>query len=416
MKQSQLFTKTLKDVSKEEVSLNAQLLIRAGFIDKEMAGVYSYLPLGLRVLRKIEQIIREEMNAIDGQEVLLTTLQSKEHWQATNRWNDDVMDIWFKTKLKNEVELGLAPTHEEPLTLIMRKHIHSYKDLPKYVYQFQTKFRNEIRSKSGLMRGREFLMKDLYSFSRTTEELDDYYEKVKDAYMKVYSRLGLGEITYITFASGGSFSKFSHEFQTISEVGEDTIYVDEEKRIAINKEVYTDEVFEMLNIDKNKLVEKKAVEAGNIFKLGTKYSEALNLKFVDKDGSTKPVIMGSYGIGVSRVMGIIAEIFNDENGLIWPENIAPYRVHLVGLNLDEQPVKERADNIYTKLKANNIEVLYDDRLDVTPGQKFAESDLIGIPHRIVVSKRTEDKVEYKKRDESSADLTEFHKILETLIN
>ncbi len=414
MRQSRLFTKTQKEAPKDEISKNAQLLIKAGFINKEMAGVYSYLPLGLRVLRKIEQIIREEMNAIDGQEILLTALQQKGHWQASGRWSDDTMDIWFKTKLKNNVELGLAPTHEEPLTNLMKKHIHSYKDLPKYVYQFQTKFRNEVRSKSGLMRGREFLMKDLYSFSRTTSELDEYYEKSKDAYMKVYKRLGLGEITVVTFASGGSFSKFSHEFQTISEAGEDTIYVDEDKNIAINKEVYNDEVFKLLDIDPKKLVEKKAIEVGNIFKLGTKYSEALNLTFVDKDGSTKPVIMGSYGIGVSRLMGTIAEIFNDEKGLVWPENIAPFKVHLVGLNLDDEDVKVQAEKAYQSLTNDGVEVLFDDRVDVTPGKKFAEADLIGIPHRIIISKRTNSKVEYKDRIDEESQLLDIKNVIDKM--
>ena len=414
MRQSRLFTKTQKEAPKDEISKNAQLLIKAGFINKEMAGVYSYLPLGLRVLRKIEQIIREEMNAIDGQEILLTALQQKGHWQASGRWSDDTMDIWFKTKLKNNVELGLAPTHEEPLTNLMKKHIHSYKDLPKYVYQFQTKFRNEVRSKSGLLRGREFLMKDLYSFSRTTSELDEYYEKSKDAYMKVYKRLGLGEITVVTFASGGSFSKFSHEFQTISEAGEDTIYVDEDKNIAINKEVYNDEVFKLLDIDPKKLVEKKAIEVGNIFKLGTKYSEALNLTFVDKDGSTKPVIMGSYGIGVSRLMGTIAEIFNDEKGLVWPENIAPFKVHLVGLNLDDEDVKVQAEKAYQSLTNDGVEVLFDDRVDVTPGKKFAEADLIGIPHRIIISKRTNSKVEYKDRIDEESQLLDIKNVIDKM--
>jgi prolyl-tRNA synthetase len=269
------------------VALNAQLLIRAGFVYKVMAGVYAYLPLGLRVLENIKQIIREEMDAVGGREISLTALQHKDVWEASGRWSDDVMDVWFKTRLANGTELGLAPTHEEPLTKLMKNFISSYKDLPVYPYQFQIKFRNELRSKSGLMRGREFWMKDLYSFSRTQEEHDAFYEIVTEAYHNVYDRLGIGDITYKTFASGGSFSKFSHEFQTLSPVGEDIIYVHKEKRIAINEEVYTDEVLADLGVTREELTEEKAVEVGNIFTLGTKYSDALDLTFTDVDGESK---------------------------------------------------------------------------------------------------------------------------------
>lgn len=384
MRVSNLFTKTSKTAPGDEVAKNAQLLIRAGFIHKEMAGVYAYLPLGKRVLEKIVQIIREEMDAIGGNEISLTALQQKDAWEASGRWSDDVMDVWFKTKLANGSELGLAPTHEEPLTKLMKSFISSYKDLPVYPYQFQIKFRNELRSKSGLMRGREFWMKDLYSFSRTQEEHDAFYEKISEAYDRVYARLGLGEITYKTFASGGSFAKYSHEFQTLSPVGEDKIYVHEGKRIAINEEVYNDEVLADLGVSRDELVEKTAVEVGNIFTLGTKFSDALDLSYTDEDGTKKQVIMGSYGIGPSRVMGLIAEHFSDDKGLVWPESVAPAKVYLV--RIGGEVAVEHADALYQELTSKGIEILYDDR-DDRPGAKFADAELMGIPYRLTVSDR-----------------------------
>ena len=384
MRVSKLFTKTSKTAPGDEVAKNAQLLIRAGFINKEMAGVYDYLPLGKIVLNKIIDIIREEMDAIGGNELSLTALQQKDSWEASGRWDDTVMDVWFKTKLASGSELGLAPTHEEPLTKLMKSFISSYKDLPVYPYQFQIKFRNELRSKSGLMRGREFWMKDLYSFSRTQEEHDAFYEVISQAYDRVYARLGLGEITYKTFASGGSFAKYSHEFQTLSPVGEDKIYVHKAKNLAINEEVYNDEVLADLGISKDELVEETAVEVGNIFTLGTKFSDALDLNYTDEDGTSKRVIMGSYGIGPSRVMGLIAEHFSDEKGLVWPENIAPATVYLV--RIGGEGATAHADTLYEELKGRGIEVLYDDR-DERPGAKFADAELMGIPYRVTVSDR-----------------------------
>src|SRR5680860_514896 len=305
MRFSELFTKTRKDTPSDEVSKNAQLLIRAGFISKEMAGVYSYLPLGLRVFNNIVEIIRQEMNAIGGQEIFMTALQRPEVWKASQRWDDEAISVWFKTKLANGKEIGLATTHEEPLTDLMRQFISSYKDLPAYPYQFQTKFRNELRSKSGIMRGREFIMKDLYSFSKDRAEHDEFYELAKQAYGKVFDRIGIGEDTFVTFASGGSFSKFSHEFQTLAEAGEDTIYLSRDKKLAINKEVYNDEVLAELGLDKDELEEVRAAEVGNIFTLGTKFSDALNLVYTDENGIKQPVFMGSYGIGPGRTMGCL---------------------------------------------------------------------------------------------------------------
>lgn len=385
MRQSSLFTKTRRDNPKDEVSKNAQLLIRAGYINKEMAGAYSYLPLGLRVLNNIIDIIREEMNGIGGQEVLLTTLQEPEKWQKSGRWSDEVVDIWFKTKLANDTELGLANTHEEPIAAIMSSHINSHKDLPKYVYQFQTKFRNELRAKSGLMRSREFIMKDLYSFNKTEEDFKEFYNRCASAYMRVFERVGLASKTYRTFASGGSFSKFSDEFQTVCDAGEDTIYIHKERGVAVNKEVYTDEVLAELGLDKAELVEAKAIEVGNIFPLGTKYSEALGLTYRDENDKEQPVVMGSYGIGPGRLMGTIAEIFADEAGLVWPEAVAPFRIHLIRLG-DNLEVVKWADQTYSDLTKAGISVLYDDR-DLSAGEKFADADLLGLPYRVVVSEK-----------------------------
>ncbi len=387
MRQSQLFTKTRKEAPKDEVSRNAELLIRAGYIYKEMAGAYAYLPLGLRVFNKIVAIIREEMNRIGGQEVVLTALQQKERWTPTDQWDDEKVDIWFKTSLKNGTELGLAPTHEPPLTNMMKDFISSYRNLPAYIYQFQTKFRNEVRAKSGIMRSREFVMKDLYSFSRDEKEHAAYYEKAKQAYVAIFNRLGIGAETYVTFASGGMFSKFSHEFQTVSPVGEDTVYVNEAKRVAVNKEVYNDEVLKDLGMSKSDFVEKKAIEVGNIFNLGTRFSDALGLKYKDVEGKMHPVIMGCYGIGPGRVMGTIVEVHSDDKGIVWPESVAPFKIHLVALHDKADVVKKAADELYESLSAKGVEVLYDDR-DASAGEKFSDADLIGIPWRYVISEKT----------------------------
>lgn len=386
MRLSQLFTKTSKTVPADETARNAQLLIQAGFIHKEMAGVYAYLPLGKRVLHNISQIVREEMNAIGGNEVWMTVLQPKDIWEKTDRWDDKKVDNWFKTKLANGTELGVGLTHEEPITDMLHDFATSYKDYPIYIYQIGTKFRNELRAKSGLMRGREFLMKDLYSFSRTQKEHDDFYEKAAEAYLKVYDRLGLGDITYRTYASGGIFSKFSDEFQTLSDIGEDTIYLHEGKRVGVNKEVYNDEVLEHLGLKKEELVEKRAVEVGNIFPLGSKYSDALDLYYTDEQGQQQSLIMGCYGIGVSRLMGLLAEHFADEKGLVWPEAVAPAKVYIARLG-DEAEVKKQADELYDRLTQSGTQVLYDDR-DLRAGQKFADADLLGIPYRVVISDKT----------------------------
>lgn len=399
MRQSQLFTKTRREAPADEVSKNAILLTRAGFINKEMAGVYSYLPLGLKVLRKIENIIREEMNAVGGQEILMPALQVKERYEATNRWDDSEVDIWFKTKLANNTELGLGFSHEENLSPIMKNFLSSYRDLPVAVYQIQNKFRNELRSKSGIMRGREFLMKDMYSYSLTQTQHDEYYERVKQAYLKLFERFGLAEKTFITFASGGSFSKFSHEFQTLSDAGEDTIYLDRNKKLAVNKEVLSDEILDELGLDKGELEEVKAIEVGNIFSLGTKFSEPFDLKVTDEIGGAVTPIMGCYGLGLGRVMGTIVEVLSDEKGIIWPKEVAPFQVHLISLG----ETKSVADEIYNTLLSEGIEVLYDDR-DLRAGEKFADSDLIGILTRVVIGEKALESKMLEVKDRGSDDV------------
>ena len=324
MRQSQLFTKTRREAPTDETAKNAQLLVRAGYIHKEMAGVYSYLPLGLLVLKKIENIIREEMNTIGGIEMKTSILQNKEIWEKTNRWDDGVVDNWFKTKLKNGGEVGLSFTNEEAYSNILKQYVNSYKDLPVYPYDFKEIFRNEARSKSGILRGREFYWKALYSFSKDETEHNVFYEKAKIAYQNIFQKVGIGASTYLTFSSGGTFSKFSHEFQTITEAGEDTIFVDEKRKMAINKEVYNDEVIENLGLKKEELEEKKGVEVGNIFTLGTKFSEPFDLKYKNEKGEDKIVFMGCYGIGLGRLMGTITEISSDEKGIIWPKSVAPF--------------------------------------------------------------------------------------------
>lgn len=413
MKQSQLFTKTRREAPKDEVSKNAQLLIRAGYVHKEMAGVYDLLPLGLRTFDKVVNIIREEMNKIGGVEMHLTALQDPEAWKKTDRWDDEKVDSWFKTSLKSGQELGLGFTHEEPITAMMRDHISSYKDMPAYPYQFQTKFRNETRAKSGLMRTREFVMKDLYSFCKDEADHQKFYDKASDAYMRIFERVGLGSVTYKTFASGGSFSKYSHEFQTVCDAGEDIIYIDETTKQALNKEVYDDpEVYTTTGMQKDTLREAKAIEVGNIFTLSTRFSEVLGLTYKNEAGEDIPVFMGSYGIGPARLMATVAEIGADDKGLVWPESIAPFRVHLIELTSDNDEVSKEAAELYRELTEAGIEVLWDDR-DARAGEKFADSELIGIPLRIVVSEKTLAAGKFECVERASGHVT--HKSISELI-
>lgn len=391
MKQSILFTKTLKDAPKDETSLNAITLIRAGFVDKVGAGIYTFLPLGMRVMEKILKVIREEINSTGGQEILMPALLPKEAWETTGRWEN--FDALFKLTGSDSREYALGATHEEAVTPLAKKFIFSYRELPFSVYQVQTKFRNEKRAKAGLLRGREFLMKDQYSFHANQEDLDRFYEEVKAAYYRIYERLGVGEITYLTYASGGAFAKYSHEFQTLAQAGEDHIYICDHCQIAVNREII-EEQNSCPVCGNTELREEKAIEVGNIFKLGTRFSRACNLNYTTAEGESEEVIMGCYGIGPSRLLGTIVEVYHDEKGLKWPKEIAPFQVHLLSLKSDKE-----AEEIYQKLIAQGVEVLYDDR-DVSAGEKFADADLIGIPERVVVSAKTlaEDSVEIKNRD------------------
>ena len=417
MLQSKLFYKTTKEKSADIESVSHDLLVRAGFIDQLMAGVYTFLPLGIMVLKNIENIIRQNMISApaNGQEVLMPVLQPKENWQKTGRW--ETLDILFKIKGSGDKEYALGPTHEEVVSPLAKKNIFSYKDLPISLFQMQTKFRDELRAKSGILRTREFLMKDLYSFHATQEDLDKYYEKMLKVYFNIFKECGIGKTTYQTLASGGSFSKYSDEFQTITEAGEDVIYICKKCNIAINKEIcpvkssQSKENPVCPKCKSSKFEEKKAVEIGNTFKLGTKYSEPFSLKFRDKDGSEKPVIMGCFGIGLSRLMGAVVEINHDEKGIIWPKSLAPFLVHLVGVE-DSGKVRVLAEKVYNDLRKEKIEVLYDDRQNKSAGEKFAEADLMGIPFRVVVSEKTlkTNSAEVKERSKNKAQLVKINRL------
>ena len=411
MKQSALLTKTRKNISHEEQSLNAQLLERAGFITKLMAGVYTFLPLGIRVLTNIENIVRQEMNAIDGQELLLPALHPKDPWLQTERW--DKVDVLFKLKGAGDRDLCLGPTHEEIVTPVAALYLQSYKDLPQAVYQIQTKFRNEARAKSGLLRGREFRMKDLYSFHSSTTELDEYYEKAIHAYRNIFARCGLGHLTYLTFASGGIFAKYSHEFQTITQYGEDIIYLCASCKIAVNSEIIAEQN-KCPECGNTQLEEKKSIEVGNIFKLMARFTKAFNVTVADQHGKAQEVVMGCYGLGTSRLMGAIAEILHDERGLVWPVEVAPFKVHLISLvKTDEE--HQQATHLYHTLQNNGIEVLWDDRHS-SAGKKFADADLIGLPWRVVISSKTlaQQAVEIKARNSNQAQLIGTEKIIDII--
>ncbi len=405
MRLSKTFVKTLREAPKDETAKNGALLTRAGYIHKEMAGVYDFLPLGIRVMENIKNIIRDELNKLGCEELQMTALQNPEPWEKTGRFSDQAVDIWFKTNLASGGELGLAPTHEEPIVNLMKSYISSYKDLPLSVYQFQTKFRNELRAKSGILRGREFLMKDLYSFHTNEEDLDKFYAEVEVAYKKIYERLGLGEDTFETFASGGIFSKYSHEFQTFLPVGEDDVYYNADKSVVLNKEVLNPETLNDLGVKEEELQQTTAAEVGNIFKLKFKYSEPLGLKYSDEQNSQQVVYMGCYGIGVSRVMGVIVEKYADDKGLVWPESVAPFKYHLIGIG--ENGMK-RAEEFYA---SHPGEVLFDDR-DLRPGEKFADAELMGMPYRIVISDKTlaEDSAEVTDRGTGESRLVKISEL------
>lgn len=413
MLQSQIFTKTKKDAPRDEESINAILLQRGGFIYKEMAGAYSFLPLGLKVLRKIENIVREEINGVGGQEVSMTILQPKALWQKTNRWDEGIgQEVMYKCE---DNSIGLGPTHEEMLTDIVANYVASYEDLPFSAYQIQTKFRKEKRAKSGILRGREFLMKDLYSFHASTEDFKKYYEEVKKAYLKIFKRCGLDAI--ITEASGGGFtSEFSHEFQVISKAGEDEIIYCDSCWFSQNKEVAKLKEGDACPNCGKALLKANSIEAGNIFPLGDKYSKPLGAFFTDKTGEKKPIIMGCYGIGITRLMGTIVEAHNDKNGIIWPIEVAPFRAHIVPIysgdeNKDKE-IEQTAIELYNSLIKSKMEVLFDDRKNKSTGEKFADADLLGAIERIVISEKTlkEKSAEIKNRETSEIKMVKIDKV------
>lgn len=411
MRQSQLFTRTLREAPKDEFSVNARLLIRAGFIEKVMAGVYVYLPLGYRVYKKIEKIIREEMEKINGQEVFFSVLMPKELWEKTGRW-ESFGDTLFKLKDRSGKDYVLGPTHEEIVGELVRKIIRTYKDLPMAIFQIQDKFRDEARPKAGLLRVKEFMMKDLYSFHQNRKDLDAYYEEVKKAYLRIFNRCGLK--VYVVEASGGSFTKeYTHEFMVKTPAGEDRTILCELCGFAQNKEISQYQAKDFCPSCGGILKEEKTVEVGNIFKLGTKFSEDLGAYFVDKDGQKKPVVMGCYGIGLGRLIGTIVEVYHDEKGIIWPVSVAPFLIHLIRLDSPDEKInrkiKKTAEKIYQQLLKKNIEVLYDDRENQSAGEKFADSDLIGIPYRMLISEKTilKEMVEIKKRDEEKSRLVKI---------
>ena len=418
MRQSQLYTKTRKEAPKDEVSKNAILLTRAGFIHKELAGVYTILPLGLKVLSKIENIVRRHMDEI-GNEILMPSLTPKESWEKTGRLLS--VDVLMKTMPANKASEEkcsnsyiLGSTHEEVVTPLAQEYARSYKDLPTAFYQVQTKFRNEARAKSGLLRGREFRMKDLYSFHKNAEDLQVYYDDTKKVYMNIFNEIGIGSDTFITLASGGDFTKdFSHEFQTLCEAGEDTIYLDRKNNIAYNKEVVTEDNAKRLNVTFENFEQVKACEVGNIFPLNTKFSKAFDYTYVDEKGEKQDIYMGCYGIGPTRLMGVVVEKFSDEKGLIWPESIAPFSVHLLVLGRDKEgEAYKTAEKIYQTLRKNHVEVLFDDR-EASAGEKFADSDLIGIPMRVVISDKSLEKggVELKERKVENSEIISVEQLL-----
>lgn len=414
---STLFTKTLKDAPQDAESANARYLIRGGFVDQHMAGVYSYLPLGLKVLRKVQEIVREEMDAIGGQEILMPALLSAEPWKTSGRWSDPGPEVMFQFKGAGDRDVGLGWTHEEIITPLVQKFVNSYQDLPVFVYQIQDKFRNELRAKSGILRGREFNMKDLYSFHATEEELEAYYDKVLDAYKRVFTRCGI--VALPTEASGGAFSKVSHEFQMPTESGEDTIYVNQAGDYAWNKEIAPDlKDGDMAPDGSGPVKEMKAIEVGNIFKLKTRFTEPFKMMFMDEDGKQKPVQMGCYGIGPSRVVGSVVETHHDDRGIIWPKSIAPFQVHLISLSSKDESKQEEirstAESLYDDLMKEGIDVLWDDRTSLSAGAKFADADLMGMPLRLVVSEKTlaENSIEWKLRGSQESRLVAIDGIQE----
>ena len=409
-----MFGKTTKSAQADAESANAKVLTEGGFVDQEMAGVYTWLPLGLQVLRKIEQIVRQEMNALGALEVFMPSLQPKEYWEKTKRWEG--VDILFKLKSQTEKDYALGCTHEEVVTPLVQKFIQSYKELPLAVYQINTKFRDELRAKSGVLRGREFRMKDMYSFHTNQEDLNEFYQRALQAYVKVFSRCGIN--VKVVQASGGIFtSNVSHEFQSITSAGEDTLIACETCTFGQNLEIATVKEGGACPECGGNLVKTKGIEVGNIFDLGTKYTDAFEFSVNNAEGSTQRLLMGCYGIGTSRLVGAIVETFHDDKGIIWPESVAPYRVHLAVLASKDAQVMQEAERLYAEMQQAGIEVLFDDR-DESAGRKFTDADLIGLPVRIVLSGRTLEKsgVEWKLRTSAESEMVALDAVMAKLTN
>lgn len=412
MRYSSSAFKTLKTAPKDADTVNHKLLVQAGFVRQLMAGVYTYLPLGLRVLNKLRNIIREEMNGIGGQEVLMPSLHPSANWKTTGGW--DNIDVLFKLKSRTDKEYALGQSHEEVVTPLAKEWIRSYKDLPLAVYQIHWKFRDELRAKSGILRGREFEMKDMYSFHETQEDFDRFYEDVKQAYLRAYKKLGL--VAKVTEASGGAFSeKISYEFMVLTDAGEDDILYCPSCEFCVNTEIAkVKEGDECPKCGKDKLAKARASEVGNVFDLGQKYSKDFEVTYTNKDGKSAYPIMGCYGWGTTRTMGVLVEKFHDEKGIVWPMAVAPYHVHLVGLNADDKEAVRMAEAAYAQLRDEGIEVLYDDRTDIGAGQKLADADLIGIPIRMVVSSKTGKQVEVKLRSEKESQLVDLDEAVQEI--
>ena len=414
MLQSKLFTKTQKEVSGEETSAGARYLLRSGYIDKLSAGIYTMLPLGLRVLQNIEKIIADEMDALGAQRVLMPALTPKSNWETTGRWQD--LDVLYKVESQQKSEYALGATHEEVVTPLAQRHAFSYKDFPFSIYQIQEKFRDEPHAKSGLLRGREFLMKDLYSFHVDPKDCDEFYEKVKESYFAIYKAAGLAQSTYLTLAGGGTFSKFSHEFQTVTDAGEDTIYICDKCGFTVNREI-KNEYPKCPECGGTDFDEKKSTEVGNIFKLGAKYSAAFGFTASGPEGEKLPVLMNCYGIGLTRMMGTIAEIRNDDKGIVWPDAVAPFKIHLLALASKDSETNVKIDQdcreIYSNLQKRGNQVIYDDRQGMSAGEKFNDADLMGMPWRIVISQKTlaNGCVEIKRRDSKDATLVKMGELM-----
>ncbi|WP_017873246.1 proline--tRNA ligase [Candidatus Caldatribacterium saccharofermentans] len=390
MRMSLLFAPTMKEDPQEAEVASHRLMLRGGFIRQLSAGVYTFLPLGWRTLEKIIRIVREEMNRAGGQELLMPAMQPAELWKETGRW-----DLYGPELVRFQDRRGrdfcLGPTHEEVITDLARREIRSYRQLPLMLYQIQTKFRDEIRPRFGIMRAREFIMKDLYSFDRDVEGLRVSYQKMYEAYCRVFSRCGLRYIA-VPAESGVIGGDVSHEFLILAESGEEKVFVCP----SCNSATTVEEA--LCPQCGGFLEEKRGIEVGHIFQLGTKYSEPMKAYFVDRDGKEKPLVMGCYGIGIGRTMAAAIEANHDEKGICWPISLAPYEVVVIPVNMKKEGHRQAAEELYGKLRQSGFEVVIDDR-EESAGYKFTEADLIGFPLHIIVGERMErnGRVEVKLR-------------------